>query len=349
MTDTLRVTIAAPIDPSLCDLLVDLEPRIDLIVDLSLLAPRRYPADFAGDPAFRRTVAQQRRFDEMLRRGEALFGIPDLSPAALATTARRNPDLRWVHTMAAGGGGQVRAANLTPDELTRIVFTTSAGVHGRALAEFAALGVLAGAKSLPRLTEQKHQKRWTERWLMGQVANQRALILGFGGIGQAVASTLKALGMHVTVMARSSHEHGAVDRFVKPADLLAAANESDAVIQTLPGTDTTDNMLDTLFFSHIKDGATIVNVGRGTVIDEESLTAALQAGRVGFAALDVFTREPLPPESPLWTMPNVLISPHTAALTDQEERAIVELFSENATRLLDDQPLRNRVNTIEFY
>lgn len=349
MTTTLRVTLAAPIDPSLCNLLTQREPRIDLLADLTLLAPRRYPADFAGDPDFRRTPEQQHRFDDLLRSGEALFGIPDLSPPALAATVRSNSTLRWVHTMAAGGGSQVKAAGLSPDELARVAFTTSAGVHGRSLAEFAALGVLAGAKSLPRLIEQKQQKLWTERWLMGQVARQNVLILGFGGIGQATATVLKALGMRVTVMARTPRQHTAVDEFITPRDLLTAVGHVDAIIQTLPGTESTHNLLDDVFFSHVKRGVTVVNVGRGTVIDEAALIRSLQDERVGFAALDVFTHEPLPQESPLWALPNVLISPHTAALTDQEERAIVELFADNAGRLLDGLPLLNRVDTVEFY
>ncbi len=349
MSAPLRVALATPIDPALCDLIVALEPRIDLHADLSLLPPRRHPADFAGDPGFQRTTAQQERFDAMLDTADAFFGIPDVDPATMATAVRRSPRLRWVHTMAAGGGGQVRAAGLTRDELERICFTTSAGVHGRSLAEFAALGVLAGAKTLPRLLEQKERKQWSDRWLMGQVSRQNVLVVGFGGIGQAVATTLKALGMTVTVMARTPREHEAIDELVSPQELHEAASRADAVVQTLPGTDATEGMLDASFFRALRPGATFVNVGRGSVVAEPSRARALDTGTVGFAALAVFAREPLPADSPLWSHPNVLISPHTAAVTDEEERAIVELFAENAGRLLDGRPLRNVVNTLEFY
>lgn len=349
MTTSLRVALAAPIDPSLCELLVNLEPRIDLAADLSLLPPRRYPADFSGDPAFSRTSEQQTRFKRLIDKAEALFGIPDLQPAALAAVARRNAELRWVHTMAAGGGSQVRAARLTPTELERITFTTSAGVHGRSLAEFAAFGVLAGAKSLPRLLDQKNRREWSERWLMGQVSRQSALVLGFGGIGRAVAETLKALGMRVTVYARTPSDHEAVDEFVSLDALATAAAKAEAVIQTLPGTDSTTDLIGPEFFSALKPGATVVNVGRGTVINEPALIDAIKTGAVGFAALDVFASEPLAAHSLLWGMPNVVISPHTAAVTAHEEQSIVELFAENARRLLDGEQLRNQVNTIEFY
>ena len=99
----------------------------------------------------------------------------------------------------------------------------------------------------------------------------------------------------------------------------------------------------------VRPGATLVNVGRGTVIDEDALVAALRDGRIGFAALDVFAAEPLDPASPLWDLPNVLISPHNATLTPAEGKRIAELFAENAGRLLDRRPLRNVVNTVEFY
>jgi phosphoglycerate dehydrogenase-like enzyme len=127
------------------------------------------------------------------------------------------------------------------------------------------------------------------------------------------------------------------------------AGRVHAVISTLPGTDATAGLLGGHFFQALKQGATVVNVGRGTVIDEPALIDALRTGKVGFAALDVFATEPLPSDSPLWSMPNVLISPHTAALSKHEDRRIAELFCDNATRMLDGQPLRNVINTDEFY
>ncbi|MGN6199195.1 NAD(P)-dependent oxidoreductase, partial [Humibacter sp.] len=117
----------------------------------------------------------------------------------------------------------------------------------------------------------------------------------------------------------------------------------------LPGTAATEGMLGEAFFTSVRDGVTVVNVGRGTVIDERALTAALDAGRVGFAALDVVAVEPLAADSPLWDHPNVLISPHTAALTTAEDRRLAELFADNATRLLDGRPLRNLVDVVDFY
>ncbi|WP_460797104.1 D-2-hydroxyacid dehydrogenase [Microbacterium sp. GXF0217] len=345
----LRVAVAAPLAPELCALLTSLEPRIDLIVDQTLLPPMRHPADFSGDPSFTRTPPQQAAYEAMLDSADVLYGIPDVDPAALARTVRANPRLRWVHTMAAGGGGQVRAAGLTTEELERVVFTTSAGVHGDALAEFAVFGVLAGAKHLPRLQAQQRAGEWGGRWMMSQLSEQTVLVLGLGGIGSSVAAKLAALGMTVIGTSRSGASARGVARTVHPDDVAEVLGQVDAVVTTLPGTDATHHLIGPEFFSALRPGATIVNVGRGTVVDETALLAALESEKVGFAALDVFEVEPLPAESPLWAHARVLVSPHTAALTDLEDRRIAELFADNATRFLDGSPLRNVVDTVEFY
>ena len=349
MSSRLRVAVAAPLTDALHALIETAEPRVELMRDASLVAPKRWDADFSGDPGFRRTPEQQSRFEALLDSADALYGIPDVDPDALSRTIKANPGLRWVHTMAAGGGGQVRAASLSPAELERVAFTTSAGVHGGPLAEFAVFGILAGAKDLPRLIAQQRARTWSGRWAMGQVADQTILVLGLGGIGGVVARRLSDLGATVLGVSRRNVEIDGVDRIVHPDDIVAEAPKLDAVVSTLPGTDATHHLLGGEFFAALSGGTTIVNVGRGNVIDEAALVEALDAGRAGFAALDVFEVEPLPDTSPLWSRADVLISPHTAALDAGEERRIAELFADNAGRLLDGRPLRNRVDTVEFY
>ncbi|WP_323743156.1 D-2-hydroxyacid dehydrogenase [Curtobacterium sp. VKM Ac-2887] len=341
--------IAAPLRPEHAALLCDLEPRIDLAYDPEALPPMRFPADFAGDPAFTRAVDVDDRWRASLRHADALYGVPDVDSALLAETVRANPTLHWVHTMAAGGGGQVRAAGLTADELRRVRFTTSAGVHGTSLAEFALLGVLAGAKGLPRLAVDQRARRWPERWVMQPVVGGTVLVLGLGGIGSEVARLCSAVGMRVVGASRSGHPVEHVDEVVAIDALASVLPGVDAVVSTLPGTVATERLLDEAFFSGLRPGATFVNVGRGTVVDESALVSALDDGRIGFAALDVVAVEPLPGSSPLWDSERVLISPHTAALTESEEERIVRLFADNARRLLDDEPLRNVVDTVEFY
>lgn len=345
----LTVVVATPLKEKDAERIVEIEPRIDLVFEPDLLPPMRHAADFSGDPAFRRSPEQQHRFETLVDRAEALYGIPDVDPAALARTVRANPSLRWVQTMAAGGGGQVRAAGLTDPELNRVRFTTSAGVHGGPLAEFAAFGVFAGAKHLPRLRAQQERREWSGRWAMGQVSDTTVLVLGLGGIGAETARKLVGLGADVIGFNRSGVGDIAGARVAPLSSLRSHLATADAVVVTLPGTTATECLLDDDFFGALRSGATVVNVGRGTVIDEKALVRALESGQVGFAALDVFAVEPLPETSPLWSHPNVLVSPHTAALDPREERRIAELFADNARRLLDDRPLRNVVDTIEFY
>ncbi len=184
---------------------------------------------------------------------------------------------------------------------------------------------------------------------MRQLNEQTILVLGLGGIGREIVRALTAVGC--TVIAASRHET-AVDGVVEvvhPDRLVDVLGRIDGLVVALPGTDATNGLVGNAVFTAIKPGATIVNVGRGAVIDEEALIAALKAGQVGYAALDVFAREPLDPLSPLWGMPNVLISPHTAAVSAAEPRLIAELFARNAANLLDGRPLLNVVDTVEFY
>jgi phosphoglycerate dehydrogenase-like enzyme len=349
MSKRLRVVVATPLSEELAGWIRDQDPRIELVHDTSLLPHMRHAADHGGDPSFHRSEQQQRDFEALLDSADALYGVPDGDSAALRRTADANPGLRWVHTMAAGGGGQVKAAELSQEQLDRILFTTSAGVHALPLAEFALFGLLAGAKTLDRLQRQQQNREWTDRWMMGQLAQQTILVVGLGGIGRRVAQVLTALG--ATVVGTSRHQTAVpdVNSVIHPDDLVTMAGEVDGVVVTLPGTEATEGLLGAAFFGALRPGATIVNVGRGSVIQEEALVSALNSGIVDFAALDVFAHEPLPTDSPLWHMPNVIVSPHTAALSATEDRLIAEVFVDNARRLLDDQEPVNRVNTKEFY
>jgi phosphoglycerate dehydrogenase-like enzyme len=348
-SERLRVVVAAPLSEEHCELIERLEPRIDLIRDQSLYPPMRHPADFSGDPSFRRTPEKQRVFEQMLDSAQVLYGIPDVDSAALKRTADANSGLRWVHTMAAGGGSQVKAAGLSEEQLHRIAFTTSAGVHGGPLAEFAVFGVIAGAKDLPRLLAQQRDHTWTGRWAMRQVSEITALVVGLGGIGREVARKLSGLG--ATIIGTSRHgrpvEH--VDQQIRVEEISSTVPQVDAIVLTLPGTAATDKLIGADVLDAVKPGTILVNVGRGTVVDEDALVPALRDGRIGFAALDVFATEPLREDSPLWDEPNVLVSPHTAALNAAEDRLIAELFAANATRFLDGQELMNKVDTVDFY
>jgi phosphoglycerate dehydrogenase-like enzyme len=212
------------------------------------------------------------------------------------------------------------------------------------------LGVLAGAKRLPRLQADQQRHFWpTNRVATRQVSDQTILVVGLGGIGRRAAERLAALGARVIGVHRHAVEAAGVDSIIPVEQLAHASATADAIVLALPGTEHTHQLLSREVLASVKPGITIVNVGRGTTVDEPALIEALKDGRVGFAALDVVYSEPLAPDSPLWDLPNVLISPHSAALNANEDKRIAELFAANATRLLDHRPLINRVNTSEFY
>ena len=333
MTERLSVAVGVHRPDWFLDIVRESEPRIDLRYEPDLYTKHRSPDE-------------QARFDALFVDVDAILEPPDHSGAQLARAIRANPGLRWVHTIPAGGGQQVRAAKLTPDELARVAFTTSAGMHARPLSEFALFGVLAGAKQLPLLTEAKDAAHWGIGRTLAMLDEMTVLVVGMGGIGRETARRLAALGCRVIGVSR--HE---VEGFetVRVEQLADAASTADAIVLALPGTEQTAGMLSADVLARLTPGTTIVNVGRGTTIDEPALIVALQDGRVGLAVLDVTATEPLPADSPLWSLPNVVLAPHIAAVTDRNEERIARLFAENAGRLLDGRELLNRVNTVEFY
>jgi phosphoglycerate dehydrogenase-like enzyme len=345
----LRVVAATPLSEENIQRILEIEPRIDLVREQPLLPPQLFPGDHRGDPSFTRTPEEQAQFEALLDSAEVLYGVPGEDPAALARTVAANPGLRWVQTMPAGGGSQVKAAKLSDDDLARVAFSTSAGVHSQPLAEYAIFGLMAGAKTLPRLLELQEAHTWGDRWTMGLISEQTILIVGLGSIGRATALKLRALGATVIGTSRHNDPVEGVDELIHPDDLASVASRVDGIVVTLPGTAATDKMVSAEVLANVRPGVTLVSVGRGTVIDEDALISALDDGRIGFAALDVFAVEPLATDSPLWDSPRVLISPHTAALNSAEDRLIAELFAENARRFLDGEELINRVDTVEFY
>ncbi|HEY4225622.1 MAG TPA: D-2-hydroxyacid dehydrogenase [Pseudolysinimonas sp.] len=345
MSDSLRVVVATAQTPENIELLRAREPRLDVVFEPALLGQ-------ASDDWMVRHVRapdDQAAFESLVDTAEALFGVPDNSGKALGRTVAANPGLRWVHTIPAGGGQQVRAAHLDAHDLARIVFTTSAGVHAEPLAEFAVFGVLAGAKRLPYLRTAQIRHEWAPRVPFGLAPDMTVAVVGLGSIGRLTASKLAGLGYRVVGVHRHAVDAEGVVQ-VYPVERLAEVVATvDAIVLCLPGTAETEGMLSREVLAAIKPGASIVNVGRGSTVDEPALVDALSEGRVGFAALDVTAVEPLPGDSPLWDLPNVLISPHTAAISVHESRLITELFARNATAFLDGKPLENIVNTVEFY
>jgi phosphoglycerate dehydrogenase-like enzyme len=346
----LTVLIATPLEEELVQRVRDSAPGLEVLHDAALLPPPRYPSDHSGDPDFRRDEDGQRRFDGWVERAEVTLGVPGETPAALRELVGRAARLRWVQGMAAGMGQQVRAADLSAADLERVTFTSSVGVHATQLAEWAVLALLVFTKDLPRLQRDQRARRW-DHYAVRELTGQRLLVVGLGHIGREVARSARALGMHVTGVRRTPDHSDLewVDRTASIDELAAVVPEADAVVLALPATTATNGLFTAELVDALPSHAVLVNVGRGSTLDEAALVAALREGRLAGAGLDVTATEPLPSDSPLWSMDNVLLSPHTAALSTKENERIVDLFCDNLRRLQNGEPLRNRVDTTHFY
>ncbi|MFE8885877.1 D-2-hydroxyacid dehydrogenase [Pseudarthrobacter enclensis] len=344
------VAIAVPLEAELVDRIRAVDPSVTVLYEPDLLPPERFPADHAGDPAFTRSADQEERYWSMLGQAQVLYGFPNESPAGLARIVADNPRLEWVHAMAAGAGGAVKASGLSSDALQKIRITTSAGVHALPLAEFAALGILNGFKRSAELAQDQAAKTWPDLRVPTRLVNGSTLVVsGLGEIGLETARIARALGMKVSGSKRSVEPIEGIDQVVDNAGLPALLAAADAVVNTLPGTEYTEKLFNRELFAAMKPGATFVNVGRGTVVDEDALLEALDSGQVGYACLDVFTVEPLPQDSPLWNHPKVMVSPHTSALSAAENRLITERFCSNLRTFLDGGDLPHVVDTVHFY
>ncbi|MGF9646474.1 D-2-hydroxyacid dehydrogenase [Pseudarthrobacter oxydans] len=350
MTSPITVAIAVPLEEELVERIRAVDPSVTVLYDPQLLPPERYPADHAGDPAFKRSPGQEERYWDMLNKAQVLYGIPNESPAGLARVAADNPHLQWVHAMAAGAGGAVKASGLDQETLQKFKVTTSAGVHALPLAEFATLGILNGFKRTAELVRDQEAKVWPElRTPTRLVSGSQLVISGLGEIGLETARLARALGMKVSGTKRTVAPLEGIEQVSDNDGLAALLATADAVVNTLPGTPYTERLFNRDVFSAMKPGTVFVNVGRGTVVDEEALLEALDNGQVSYACLDVFAVEPLPQNSPLWSHPKVLVSPHTSALSAAENRLITERFCSNLRIFLDGGELPHLVDTVHFY
>ena len=275
---------------------------------------------------------------------ELLPLVPDahvLLTSRLPAGLRENaPNLRWVQLISAGADVAVR------DGLERsgLVFTTASGIHAVPISEWALGSMLALAKELPAAVRaQDGVDYW--KYIGGELAGRTAGVLGLGKIGSRVAKLCKAMDMRVLAMRRSVTEpvagEGDVDLLLPPRDLPRILLESDFLVICLPGTHETFGLVGEAEIRHMKRGSYVLNAGRGGIVDEGALVTALRDGHLAGAALDVFAQEPLPPESPLWKEPRLLMTAHVAGNSLLYEERAVDLFLDNLRRYLDGRDLLN--------
>jgi phosphoglycerate dehydrogenase-like enzyme len=337
----LVVFIASPLEPEHIEKIRAVDSRIELLHDPDLLPQPRYVADHVGAP-MTRTPEQDARFLEMLGRAEVLFDFPSGHMRDLSAVA---PRLRWLQATSAGIGQAVKRLEL---DRTDITFTTASGVHARPLADFCLMAMLIFAKNYVWMERDKRAKRW-ERYSGEELTGKTLAIVGIGRVGQEVARHGKRMDMRVTGMRRSDASVPDVDKLFDRADLHAMLREADFLVLAAPHTPETEGIIGEDELAVLKPTAVFINIGRGALVDEDALIRALQEKRLAGAALDVLREEPPPQDSPLWDMPNVILSPHSASTVAQENARITEIFCDNLRRYLSGKPLRNVLDKQKLY
>jgi D-2-hydroxyacid dehydrogenase (NADP+) len=296
----------------------------------------------AADPAIAvvRLVGEERVIPSDLERITAACFSADVYPHRMRTflgVCGNAPQLDWLHTSFAGTDHPVFDAFLARG----ITVTNGIGVSAPSIAGTVMLYLLALSRDLPRWTREQDARHWEPR-RFDDLAGMRLGIVGMGAIGSEVARLAAAFEMDVVGVRR--HPRGDEPCTTWPTDglprLLAWA---DAVVMCAPLTEDTRGMLDADAFAAMRPGAWFINVGRGEVVEEPALVDALARGHLGGAGLDVFTVEPLPNDSPLWSMPNVIITPHSSGVTSRSYRRSIDLFIDNLDRYTRGDALRNVV------
>ena len=335
-TGRVRVVITSPLEEDVVRAVADVDPRLDVVYEADLLPAPRYPADHALPSVV--TDEARARWEGLLDGAEVLF---DFGPLELAPRLASRPRLRWIQATSAGVGQFAARVGLTESAVT---ITTASGVHARPLAEFVLMAMLMFGKGAFRLAADQRAHRW-ERYAGQEVAGTVVGVVGVGRIGREVARVARALDARTVGVVRAPDGRTAaefnLDALLPVERLDDLLPDVDYLVLCAPHTTETERLLTAERLALLKPSAVLINIARGAVVDEEALVAALADGRLRGAALDVFAREPLPPESPLWDLPNVLISPHSASTADNENRKIADLFRENLRRYLDGRPLLN--------
>ena len=260
--------------------------------------------------------------------------------------------LKWVQITAAGVG------DLLFPQLVEspVVVTNGRGLHAIAMAEHTLGVILSFARKLHLARDAQAARRWDQPRLwgavpgIGELAGGTLGLVGLGSVGKAIAERARVLGLRVIALRRHpDREPAPVDEQWGPGELPRLIEQSDWLVLAAPLTRETRGLIGARELERARPGAVLINLGRGALVDESALVAALQSGRIAGAALDVFEREPLPSESPLWDMPQVIVTPHISGLGPRYWERAIDLFRGNLCRFLSGEPLTNVVDKREGY
>lgn len=271
------------------------------------------------------------------RNVEALVALAHEIPAELLAAM---PGLRWVQALTTGVDHLVGLPTLRPE----VLVTNGRGIHGPQMSEMAFLHMMALWRDVPAMMANQRAHRW-DRWPQKLLLGKTVVLLGIGAISEELARRCQAFGMRVVGVSDARADAPGFDAVLPRARLREAAAMADALVVLVPLTPATRRLVDAGVLAAMKPDAILVNLARGPVVDEAALIDALRAGRIAGAGLDVFEVEPLPADSPLWDMPNVVVTPRVGGMSDTYARQALPLVEDNLRAFLagDLDRLRNRV------
>lgn len=277
-------------------------------------------------------------------------------PLPAATFERilaRAPNLVWVHSATAGVERVLPAARARD-----LAITNARGVFSEPIAEYVLMMILAIIRRLPQLLELQRERTW-QPLLATEMRDVTVGIVGLGSIGRAVAARALSFGSRVVAMRRQAGDPAAlattdpdlagIESILGRDQLPELLAVSDMVVLTLPLTPDTRDLFDAATLAHMKPGSWLINVARGGLVDERDLLRALATGPMAGAVLDAFREEPVPPQSPLYGVPNLIITPHTSWTSGRVLDRSIELFRDNLLRWIAGQPLLNTVDVAKGY
>ena len=281
---------------------------------------------------------------EMLPGAEVLLGW-DFRASELRAAWGQADRLRWIQWSGAGVDALLFPELVSSD----VVLTNARGVFDRAMAECVLGFMLSFAKGFTETFRAQAERRWNYRWTE-QLMGREVLIVGVGSIGREIARLLSAAGLKVQGVGRSARTGDADFGIISAvSDLDQCLAQSDYVVAIPPLTPDTHGLFGAKQFASMKKTARFINLSRGEVVDESALVAALETGQIAGAALDVFQQEPLPEDSPLWSTPNLVVSPHMSGDYDTHETTVAELFLNNLDRYARGDPLINTVDKVHGF
>jgi len=337
--ERLKVLIASFLEAEHVERIREVDPHLEVIYEPDLLRPPRYAADHKGSPT-ERSPEQEARWLNLLGEADILF---DFDQTHLKDLPELAPNVQWIQSTSSGIGPFVEKMGY-PERMPNTVFTRASGVHAQPLAEFCVMVMLMFRKGLFRILADQKRKHW-ERYAGTDLEGRTLAIVGMGAVGRHVARVAKHMGMRVIGL----DLHGflfdqdslPLDEFHPIGQLHKVLPRAEHLVLIAPHTPRTEGLIGAEELALLPEGAVFINIARGALVDEVALAEALRSGHLAGAGLDVFAEEPLPERSPLWDVPNVLISPHSASTSDRENGRITDLFCENLRRYLTGRPLLN--------